>query len=149
MAAYDGEGVLGGVEGGVPGGIAAGIVGGIPEDAPPPPPPPPPPAPPRGPVRIGGQIQQPTLIKRVEAVYPDLAMKANIQGTVILEAIVDEKGEVQNVKVLRSIPLLDRAAITAVQQWRYSPVILNGQPVPFILTVVMSFSIPGSQTDRY
>lgn len=146
-AGDDEEGVEGGVEGGVPGGIAAGIVGGIPDEAPPPPPPPAPPA--RGPVRIGGQIQQPALIKRVEAVYPDLAVKASIQGTVILEAIVDENGEVQTVKVLRSIPLLDKAAIEAVRQWRYSPVLLNGTRVPFILTVVMSFSIPESRTGRY
>jgi protein TonB len=139
---------VGGVEGGVPGGIVAGIVGGIPAEAPPPPPPPPPQAP-RGPVRIGGQIQQPALIKRVEAIYPDLAMKANIQGTVILEAIVDENGGVQNVKVLRSIPFLDKAAMEAVKQWRYSPVLLNGVRVPFVLTVVMSFSIPDSRTDRY
>jgi protein TonB len=46
------------------------------------------------------------------------------------------------VRVLRSIPLLDKAAVTAVEQWRYSPVILNGRPVPFVLTVVLSFSIP-------
>jgi protein TonB len=146
-AGHDTEGVEGGVEGGVPGGIAAGIVGGIPEEAPPPPPPPPAPQP-RDPVRIGGQIQQPALIRRVEAVYPDLAKKASVQGTVILEAIVDENGEVQNVKVLRSIPLLDKAAIEAVRQWRYSPVILNGIRVPFVLTVVMSFSIPGNEA-RY
>ena len=147
-AGDDEGGVVGGVEGGVPGGIAGGIVGGIPAEAPPPPPPPPPQAP-RGPVRIGGQIQQPALVRRVEATYPDLAMKAHVQGTVILEAIVDENGEVQNLKVLRSIPLLDKAAIEAVRQWRYSPVILNGTRVPFILTVVMSFSIPDNQTGRY
>lgn len=146
-AAGDDEGgVVGGVEGGVPGGVMAGIVGGLPAE----PPPPPPPAPvAHAPVRVGGQIQQPALIKRVQASYPDLAMKAHVEGTVILEAIVDENGEVRNVKVLRSIPLLDKAAIEAVRQWQYSPVVLNGVPVPFVLTVVMSFSIPQSQTGRY
>ena len=111
----DGEGVVGGVEGGIPGGVVGGIVGGLPEA---PPPPPPPPAP-RGPVRVGGQIQPPTLVRRIEPIYPAIAVAAHIGGTVILEAIVDENGEVQNVRVLRSIPLLDKAAIAAVEQWRY------------------------------
>jgi protein TonB len=61
---------------------------------------------------------------------------------VILEAIIDDDGAVQRLKVLRSIPLLDKAAMDAVDQWRYSPVILNGRPVPVILTVVLSFKIP-------
>jgi protein TonB len=143
-------GVPGGVEGGVPGGVVGGFVGGIVDDAPPPPPPPPPPAP-RGPVRIGGQIQPPTLVYRVEPVYPALAVAAHVQGTVILETIVNTEGRVTEVKVLRSIGLLDRAAIDAVKQWRYSPVILNGTPVPFILTVVVSFSapLPGRQVGKY
>ena len=141
------EGMPGGIEGGIPGGVIGGIVGGLPE-APPPPPPPPPPAP-RGPVRVGGNIKQPTLLHRVEPIYPEIAVKAQVGGTVILEAIVDENGEVQNVKVLRSVPLLDKSAITAVSQWRYSPVILNDKPVPFVLTVVLSFTIPPNASGRY
>ena len=132
------EGQPGGVEGGVAGGVAMGVVEGLPA-APPPPPPPPVP---RGPVRIGGQVQAPTLIRRVEPTYPELAIRAHAEGTVILEAIVSEDGDVQSVKVLRSLPLLDKAAIAAVQQWRYSPVLLNGTPVPFVLTVVLTFSLP-------
>ena len=140
----DDEGVdfgeSGGVEGGIPGGIVGGVVGGLPE-APPPPPPPPPPAP-RVPVRIGGQITQPALIKRVEPEYPPLAVKARIQGVVILEATVGEDGNVVDVKLLRSAnPLLDREAAIAVRQWRYTPVVLNGTRVPFILTVTLSFSL--------
>jgi protein TonB len=131
----------GGVEGGLPGGIAGGIVGGLPEA--PPPPPPPPAAPPR-PVRVGGQIKEPTLVRRVEPKYPSIAVAAHVEGTVILEAQVDENGRVQNVRILRSIPLLDRAALDAVQQWQYTPVILNGRPVPFVLTVVVTFGIPTS-----
>jgi protein TonB len=131
-----------GVEGGVPGGVAGGIVGGVSEAPPPPPPPPPPPAAPREPVHVGGEIRPPVLLQRVEPSYPDLALRAHVEGTVILEAIIDERGAVQRVKVLRSIALLDKAAIDAVEQWRYSPVILNGTPVPVILTVVLSFKIP-------
>ena len=134
-------GVEGGVEGGVPGGVLGGVVGGLPE-APPPPPPPPPPAAPKGPVRIGGQIHPPTLIKRIEPTYPPMAVSAHLQGVVILEAIVDEDGNVKDVKVLRSVnPLLDREALAAVRQWRYSPVVLNGTPVPFILSVSLSFAL--------
>jgi protein TonB len=132
----------GGVEGGIPGGIAGGIVGGLPEA---PPPPPPPPAPPK-PVRVGGQIKEPTLVRRVEPSYPALAVAAHVEGTVILEALVDEHGRVQNVRILRSIPLLDRAAVAAVEQWQYNPVILKGRPVPFVLTVVMTFGIPDSNS---
>jgi protein TonB len=134
-------GIEGGVEGGVPGGVVGGVVGGLP-DAPPPPPPPPPPAAPKGPVRVGGQIQMPTLIRRVEPAYPPMAVSARLQGVVILEAIVDEEGTVKEVKVLRSVnTLLDREALTAVRQWRYAPVVLNGTRVPFVLTVSLSFSL--------
>jgi protein TonB len=134
-------GAAGGVEGGVPGGIAGGIVGGISEVPPPPPPPPPQPAPVE-PFRIGGDIRPPTLLHRVEPTYPDLALRAHVAGTVILEAIIDAAGAVQSVNVLRSVPLLDTAAMDAVEQWRYAPTILNGRPVPVKLTVVLTFKIP-------
>ena len=129
-------GVPGGVEGGVPGGVVGGVVGGLPEA-----PPPPPPAPaPRAPIRIGGQVKQPQLVKRVEPEYPPLAVKAHIQGVVILEATVGEDGEVMEVRLLRSAnPLLDREAERALRQWRYSPLVLNETRVPFILTVTLSF----------
>jgi protein TonB len=93
-------------------------------------------------VRIGGQIQPPTLVRRVEPTYPPTAVSARLQGIVILEAVVDEEGTVKDVKVLRSVnPLLDREALAAVRQWRYSPVVLNGTPVPFVLSVSLSFSL--------
>jgi protein TonB len=135
------EGVEGGVEGGMPGGVVGGVVGGLPEA---PPPPPPPPAP-RAPVRVGGQIQTPALLRRVEPVYPPFAVNAHLQGVVILEAVVDEDGSVADVKVLRSANgLLDNAALAAVRQWRYSPLLLNGTRVQFVLTVVLSFNITES-----
>ena len=133
-------GVEGGVEGGVPGGIVGGIVGGI---SPPPPPPPAPPLSPEraAPVRIGGNISAPQLMRRVEPEYPALAAAARVQGIVILEALVDAQGCVESVKVLRSVHrLLDKAATDALVQWQYSPLILNGKPVPFVLTVTFNFS---------
>jgi protein TonB len=133
------DGVPGGVEGGVPDGIVGGLQSGAPE----PPPPPPPPAPAaREPVRIGGDIQPPALVHRVEPVYPPAAVAARLQGIVILEALVDREGIVTEVKVLRSAgSLLDRQAMNAVKQWRYSPLLRNGQRERFVLTVTLSFSV--------
>ena len=136
------EGVPGGVEGGVPGGVVGGVVGGLVSELPSPPPPPPLPSPvARAPVRIGGEVQAPALIGRVEPEYPPIAVRAHVQGVVILEAVVDPDGRVEDVRVLRSIPLLDKAAITAVRQWRYSPLLLNGTAERFVLTVTVSFSL--------
>ncbi len=131
-----------GFEGGVPGGIVGGVVGGI-ESALPPPPPPPPAR--RSPIRVGGDIMAPRLIHRVEPEYPLLARHAQVQGLVILEATVDREGRVDDVRVLRSHSVLDEAAVAAVQQWRYEPLMLNGEPQPFVLTVTVSFSIPGNR----
>ena len=134
---FDGEGgVAGGVEGGIPGGVLGGVLGGMVTEVMPPPPPPP--AKPR---RVGGDLQAPALIRRVEPEYPGVAVAAKVTGTVILEATVNEAGAVTDVKVLRSILLLDQAALKAVKQWRYQPLVLNGEPVPFILVVTLSFSL--------
>ena len=133
-------GVPGGVEGGIPGGVLGGVVGGLPGDIPPPPPPAPPP--PRAPVRVGGQIQAPALVSKVDPIYPEVAVSARIRGVVILEANVDRDGRVVDVKVLRTASrLLDHAAITAVRQWQYRPLVLNGSPEPFVLTVVLTFNL--------
>ena len=111
-----------------------GIVGGLPE-APPPPPPP------AEPVRVGGNISPPTKTRDVAPVYPPVAQSARVQGVVILEAIIGPDGRVTDVKVLRSVPLLDDAAITAVRQWEYTPTLLNGVPVPVIMTVTVNFAL--------
>ena len=131
----DEGGVVGGVEGGIPGGVLGGVLGGMVNEVPPPPPPP------MKPKRVGGELQAPALIRRVEPDYPGVAVAAKVSGTVILEATVNETGAVTDVTVLRSIILLDQAAIKAVKQWRYEPLTLNGQPVPFILVVTVTFSL--------
>jgi protein TonB len=74
-------------------------------------------------------------------VYPDFAVSAHVEGVVILEAVVDEEGKVENVRVLRSVALLDKAAMAAVKQWRYRPLMLNDRPSPFVLTVVLTFKL--------
>ena len=123
-------GVEGGVAGGVVGGVVGGIVGGLPQEA----------APPQRAVRIGGQLKAPLLMKKVSPVYPPLAKEARIKAFVILEATVDPSGHVSNVTVLRGAPLFDEAAAEAVRQWVYRPLLLNGVPVPFVLTVTLNFS---------
>ena len=130
-------GVVGGVEGGIPGGVLGGLLSGAVNEAPPPPPLPVKPRP----KRVGGELKAPALIRRVEPDYPGVAVGAKVSGTVILEATVNEEGAVTDVTVLRSIVMLDQAAIKAVKQWRYEPLMLNGQPVPFILVVTVTFTL--------
>jgi len=106
--------------------------------------PPPPPAQSQAaqePVRPGGKIQPPTKVHDVAPVYPPLALAAHIQGPVVLEAIIDTEGRVQSVRVLRSPPMLGVAAIDAVRQWVYTPTLLNGTPVPVIMTVTVMFQL--------
>jgi protein TonB len=129
-------GVAGGVEGGVPGGVIGGVVGGLPQSVAPPP---------ARLVRIGGQIKEPRKVKDVTPVYPDLAVQARLSTIEILEAEVDTRGYVQAVRVLRGHPLFDDAAVAAVKQWRYQPLLLNGEPTGFVLTVTITFALSQSK----
>jgi protein TonB len=124
-----GPGAPGLVEG-VPGGFSAG---GALDPAPPPPPP--------APRRIGGDIRPPGKTGHVSPVYPLIAREAHVEGVVILEAIIGPRGFVEDVRVLRSIPLLDQAALDAVRQWTYRPTLLNGVPVPIVMTVTVQFRL--------
>jgi protein TonB len=103
-------------------------------------PPPPPPAP-KQVYRVGGDIRPPQKIRDVAPRYPAMALATGVQGIVILEATISEDGTVQNVRVLRSIQLLDGAAADAVRQWRFTPPLLNGEPVPVVMTVTVSFTL--------
>jgi periplasmic protein TonB len=125
-------GVPGGVEGGVPGGVLGGVVGGLPADVAPPPP---------VAVRIGGNIKAPKLVHGVPPVYPAVALQARLSGFVVVEAQVGVDGRVQSTRVVRSAALFDDAAVEAVKQWRYVPLLLNGTPTPFILTVTVQFNL--------
>lgn len=93
------------------------------------------------PVRTGGEIIQPKLLRRIEPDYPAAARDAKIEGVVILEATTDVYGRVQSVKVLRSVPLLDQAAIEAVRQWVYEPMVINGRPRSVTFTVTITFKL--------
>lgn len=91
--------------------------------------------------RVGGGIRPPRKIKDAPPVYPAEAQAARVQGVVILEARVDESGNVTHTHVLRSIPLLDQAAIDSVKQWQYEPTLLNGSPIAVIMTVTVNFTL--------
>jgi TonB family protein len=119
---------------------------------PPPPPPPPPPSPPapagdvdppawtRDGIRVGTSVA-PTRVKNVAPIYPELARASQVQGVVVLEARIGPDGRVTNARVLRSVPLLDQAAIEALNQWEYQPTLLNGSPVPVLITVTINFTL--------
>jgi protein TonB len=93
------------------------------------------------PVRVGGAIRPPQRLREVNPVYSTIAQVARVQGIVIIEATIGEDGQVTNARILRSVPLLDQAAIDAVRQWQYSPTLLNGVPVPVIMTVTVNFTL--------
>ena len=97
--------------------------------------------PPPVPVRVGGAIRAPQKLNDVLPAYPSIALAARVQGIVIVEATIGADGQVVNARVLRSVPLLDQAAVDAVRQWRYQPTLLNGVPVPVIMTVTVTFTL--------
>lgn len=147
VAAGTSTGVSGGVGGGVQGGVAGGVSGGVegavttgvaagdvapwraswPQDA----------------VRVGGNIKAPTKVVDVRPVYPEIARTARVQGVVICEALIGADGKVTDAHILRSIPLLDEAALDAVRQWEFTVTQLNGNPVPVIMTTTVNFTLDG------
>ena len=94
-----------------------------------------------GALRVGGNIKPPMKIRDVRPVYPAEALAARVMGVVIIEARIEPDGSVGNAQVLRSIPLLDQAAIDAVMQWRFTPTLVNGQAVPLVMTVTVNFTL--------
>jgi protein TonB len=131
-----GAGVIGGVPGGVPGGVLGGILGGTETIAPPPPPP----AHPTNEVfRVGGDVKEPQVVYAPPPVYPPLARASRLEGTVIIDAVIDENGRVVQARVVSGPALLLQSALRAVAQWRYQPTILDGQPVSIRMHVTVHF----------
>jgi protein TonB len=118
-------GVVGGVVGGVPGGVTGGTAGGSPPV----------------PVRVGPNMTSPRKIKDLKPVYPAGTLQGRTQGAVILDVTIGTDGRVQDAKVIRSVPLLDAAAIEAVRQWEYTPSLLNGVAVAVVMTVIVNFAM--------
>ena len=137
-------GELGGVKGGEVGGVVGGTVGGTGtgtegngtggSDAPP-----------SGPMRVGGNVKAPVTLDRVSPDYTETARKAKIAGTVVVEAIIGTNGRVQDVRVIKGLPMgLSEEAEQAVKKWRFKPGTLNGEPVAVIFNLTVNFALNGS-----
>jgi len=123
------------------GGIAGDDTGAIPGPTPVPPPPPPDPPKQTGPVHVADLRIAPRKTVDTRPVYPEFARAARVEGTVVMEAVLDPAGQVTQIRVIRSIPLLDQAAIDAVRQWRYTPSVYNGRPVSVLMTITIRFTL--------
>jgi protein TonB len=138
---FENVGVPGGVPGGIPGGIVGGVLGGALggtlKDAPPPV------VPvregPKKPVNVGGAVKPPRLIYGPDPVYPFLAIQSRISGVVVIDAIIDEHGNVTSMRAVSGQPILIPAALEAVSKRKYEPTILDGEPTPIDLRVEISF----------
>ena len=137
-------GVVGGVPGGVPGGqlggVLGGVIGGVLNTVARPVPPPPS-VKPKGPVRVGSRVRPPKVIVQVRPDYPVLAREAHIQGQVRIDAVLDEHGNVIEMKVVSGPPLLYQAAVDALKKWKYEPTYLNDQPVAVQMIVTINFQL--------
>ena len=134
-------GVPGGVPGGTPGGVIGGIIGAMPNAAPPPPVKDASKSATPQRIRVGGNVQQANLIRKVQPIYPPLAKQARIQGTVKFTAIIGKDGTIQNLQLVTGHPLLVEAARQAVSQWQYKPTLLNGEPVEVVTQIDVNFTL--------
>ncbi|HET8922935.1 MAG TPA: energy transducer TonB [Candidatus Acidoferrum sp.] len=136
-------GVAGGVPGGVPGGqmggVLGGVIGGVLNTAAKPIAPPT--GKPSAPVRVGGRVRPPKVIVQTHPNYPPLARQARVQGQVLVDAILDEQGNVVDMKVVSGPPLLYQAALDALKTWKYEPTYLNDQPIAVEMIVTITFQL--------
>jgi protein TonB len=93
------------------------------------------------PVTVSSGVQAAKLMRQVKPAYPPLAVQARISGTVRLAAIIGRGGAIQNLQVISGHPLLTRAAVEAVQHWRYQPTLLNGEAVEVITQIDVNFTL--------
>jgi protein TonB len=93
------------------------------------------------PARLHSGMTAPRKIVDVMPVYPEVARRGRVEGLVIIEAVIDASGQVESARVLRSLRLLDQAALDAVRRWRFTPALLNGEPIPVVMTVTVNFRL--------
>ncbi len=94
------------------------------------------------PYQVGREVTAPVKISGMPPIYTELARRARVSGTVVVEAIIDQRGDVTNARVLRGLPMgLDRAAVAAVQTWKFKPATLNGKPVKVYYVITVNFSL--------
>jgi protein TonB len=136
------EGVTGGVPGGVPGGQMGGVIGGVlggipgavkPLTAPS--------VRSKQPIRVGGKVRRPQLIRQVQPKYPALALQVHLSGDVLIDAILDERGNVTDMKIISGPPLFYAAAMAALSEWKYEPTYLNDEPISVQLLVTITFRL--------
>jgi protein TonB len=94
--------------------------------------------------RVGGVVEQATLLRRTPTSYPALARQARISGTVRVEALIGTDGRVKSAKAISGPPLLRQSAVDSVKQWTYRPAMLNGVPSETTTSVDLLFS-PGAR----
>jgi periplasmic protein TonB len=132
------DGVPGGVPGGQLGGVLGGGIGGVLNTARPV-------APPSGktnaPLRVGGRVRPPRPIIQTKPEYPALARQAHIRGQVEIDAVLDDHGNVVEMKIVSGPPVLYQAALDALKKWKYEPTYLNDQPVAVQMLVTISFQL--------
>jgi periplasmic protein TonB len=132
-------GVVGGVPGGIPGGQLGGVIGSVISSSNAAVPKFVPVTPQR--IRISQGVTRGLLVHREEPAYPPLARAARVQGEVVLSAVIDGNGQIQNLQLVSGHPMLVPAAIAAVKLWRYKPYLLNGQPVEVETTITVIFTL--------
>jgi periplasmic protein TonB len=136
-------GVLGGVPGGIPGGQMGGVLGGViggvlntsAKSIPPST------GKSKTPLRVGGNVRQPKAIVKTRPEYPTLAREARIHGDVTIDAILDEEGDIVDMKVISGHRFLYEAALNAVKKWKYEPTYLNDKPVAVEMIVTVTFQL--------
>jgi protein TonB len=124
------EGVAGGT-----GNVLGGLIGSGPAG----PPPPKPVTPSR--IRVGGSVESASLINKVTPQYPPIAKTAHVSGTIVLHAVISKDGSIQELQYVSGPPLLMKAAMDAVKEWRYKPTTLNGEPVEVDTTIDVVFTL--------
>jgi protein TonB len=92
-------------------------------------------------VRRSGGVQAANLIYQVKPVYPQIAIRTRVQGTVVLDAVITKEGTIDSLQVVSGHPLLTQAALDAVKQWKYRPTLLSGDPVSVITTITVTFTL--------
>jgi protein TonB len=118
-------GVEGGMVGGVPGGVIGGVIGGTGT----------------GPVPVVDYDRPPRALRTPRPDYPPEAFVKKVEGTVMLEILIDATGRVAGVRVAQSIPLLDKAAVDVVRTWRFEPAVKHGRPVASLAFAPVTFRI--------
>ena len=123
-------GVAGGEVGGIPGGVVGGAGTGPAPEAP------------AGPLRIGGDVLAPRVLQRAFPDYPPLARSAQVEGIVVLEAVIHRDGTAGNIRVVRGLRLgCSEAAVDALRRWRFAPGTRSGAPVDVYMTLEVTFKL--------